>query len=256
MTYEEGTDMVHPQGRFRLQGYYGFRFVTRHSIEAMMIKGDDGYVGVGTINPAYRLQVGNYRNSVAPNADQEADIFSSGGITINGDKFLSFDDGYKVHANMTYEEGGDVVYTEGRFRLQGYYGFRFITRNTTEAMMIKGDNGYVGIGTTSPNEKLHVAGKIRATGQEGWSDFVFYDDYDLPTLEEVESHIEEKGHLKDIPSEADVLEDGIDLTEMDAKLLQKIEELTLYLIEQNKEMKELKVRLEKAEKALVKVKYD
>lgn len=73
-----------------------------------------------------------------------------------------------------------------------------------------------------------------------WSDFVFENDYDLPTLEEVEEHIAENGHLPEIPSEAEVTENGINLGEMDAKLLQKIEELTLYLIEQNKEIKELK----------------
>ncbi|MEZ0184285.1 cell wall anchor protein, partial [Flavobacterium oncorhynchi] len=69
----------------------------------------------------------------------------------------------------------------------------------------------------------------------------------LPTLEQVEKHIVEKGHLENIPSEKEVLNDGINLGEMNAKLLQKIEELTLYMIEmkkenekQNEEIKNLK----------------
>jgi len=69
----------------------------------------------------------------------------------------------------------------------------------------------------------------------------------LPTLTEVENHIKEKGHLKDIPSAAAVAENGIFLGEMDAKLLQKIEELTLYTIEQQKEIQELKEQTKEIE---------
>jgi len=72
--------------------------------------------------------------------------------------------------------------------------------------------------------------------------FVFYEDYDLPTLEDVEMHIKEKGHLKDIPDAKEVEENGILLGEMNAKLLQKIEELTLYTIEQEKKIKQLKTK--------------
>jgi hypothetical protein len=69
---------------------------------------------------------------------------------------------------------------------------------------------------------------------------VFKKEYDLPTLAEVEKHIKEKGHLENIPSEKEVLENGINLGEMNSKLLQKIEELTLYSIQQSKEIEVLK----------------
>jgi len=100
----------------------------------------------------------------------------------------------------------------------------------------------VGIGTTTTGaHKLAVDGTIGAreikVEATGWSDFVFNDNYNLKDLEEVESFINENNHLPDIPSEKEVLENGIQLGEMDAKLLQKIEELTLYMIEQNKMMK-------------------
>ncbi len=100
------------------------------------------------------------------------------------------------------------------------------------------------IGTTNidPTFKLAVNGHIRAKEikvETGWSDFVFEETYDLPSLEQVEAQIKEKGHLKDIPSAAEVAENGIYLGEMDAKLLQKIEELTLYIIEQNKRLDQL-----------------
>jgi len=104
--------------------------------------------------------------------------------------------------------------------------------------------GNVGIGTTSAKNKLDVNGTIHSkevkVDMDGWSDFVFKKDYDLPTLEEVEKHIAEKGHLENIPSEEEVLKKGINLGDMNAKLLQKIEELTLYMIEMKKENEQMK----------------
>ncbi len=122
-------------------------------------------------------------------------------------------------------------------------------------MILKSDNflqidgGSVGIGTSvSGSHKLAVEGSIGAreikVEASGWSDFVFENNYELRTLEEVEEHINENGHLPEIPSEDEVAENGINLGEMDAKLLQKIEELTLYMIQMNKEMAELKAKNE------------
>ena len=128
--------------------------------------------------------------------------------------------------------------------------------NVSNVWSISGDNvdfssGSVGIGTqnfsmgdTNELYKLAVNGKIHArdihVDNNNWADYVFYDDYKLPTLDDVEKHIKENGHLIDIPSAEAVKKNGIDLGKMDAKLLQKIEELTLYTIEQEKEISELK----------------
>ena len=64
-----------------------------------------------------------------------------------------------------------------------------------------------------------------------WPDYVFTPEYNLLSLEEVKKYIEEKGHLPNVPSEKEVLENGIELGAMNAKLLEKIEELTLYIIQ-------------------------
>jgi hypothetical protein len=122
--------------------------------------------------------------------------------------------------------------------------------NSRDILVLKGSDksanfeGKVTIGTESTgSHRLAVEGSIGAreikVEANGWSDFVFKKDYNLPTLIEVEKHINEKGHLKDIPSAKEVEKNGIFLGEMDSKLLQKIEELTLYTIAQEKKINNL-----------------
>jgi len=77
-----------------------------------------------------------------------------------------------------------------------------------------------------------------------WPDYVFRPEYDLMPLEEVEEYIEENGHLPNVPSEEEVLENGQSLGKMNEILLEKIEELTLYMIEQQKQIEELKKQIQ------------
>lgn len=114
----------------------------------------------------------------------------------------------------------------------------------TNLMMVKAD-GSVGIGTTSTHgHKLAVNGsglftKVKVKAYSSWPDYVFRPDYELPSLAEVEKYIQSHRHLKDIPSAQEVQNEGIDLGEMDTKLLQKIEELMLYTIAQQKQIDSL-----------------
>jgi hypothetical protein len=96
------------------------------------------------------------------------------------------------------------------------------------------------------NTEFH--GTLRSTrvkvDAKWWSDFVFADDYKLPSLAEVEAFIAINKHLPNVPSEIEVLENGIDLANMQAIQQQKIEELTLYIIQLKKEMDAMKVEME------------
>jgi len=110
------------------------------------------------------------------------------------------------------------------------------------------NTGAVGINTGSvaipAGVKLAVNGKVNCREVEvtlsGWSDFVFGQNYKLKSLNEVESFINTNKHLPDVPSEKEVLSNGTNLGQMDAILLQKIEELTLYVIQLKKENDQLK----------------
>ena len=105
-------------------------------------------------------------------------------------------------------------------------------------------NGNIGIGTKNPQYLLAVNGIIGAkevnVTTAGWADYVFKSNYQLKPLSEVEEFISKNGHLPNVPSEKTVLEKGVNLLEMNIKLLEKVEELTLYLIEQQKQIDFLK----------------
>ncbi len=115
------------------------------------------------------------------------------------------------------------------------------------------EHGAVGINmadiTFDSDFDLHVNGDIKTKRVKvtptGWADFVFADNYELPTLKSVETFISKNKHLPDIPSEREVLEQGVYIDDMDVKLLQKVEELTLYLIEQEKRIDKLETTNEK-----------
>ncbi len=78
--------------------------------------------------------------------------------------------------------------------------------------------------------------EVRVSLQTTWADYVFNKDYKLPTLQEVENHIKEKGHLINVPSTKEVAENGIELGEMTKIQQEKIEELILYTIDQQKQL--------------------
>jgi len=134
---------------------------------------------------------------------------------------------------------------------------------TTPLVYGKFDTDQVGINTTTlrTGYTLAIVGKAIATEMmvetvANWPDFVFEKTYTLPTLQEVETHILQKGHLENIPSAKEVQENGIVLGDMHAKLLQKIEELTLYVIEKEKKIEKQNDQLTKITEKLTKMQLD
>ena len=113
-------------------------------------------------------------------------------------------------------------------------------------------SGNVGIGTTSPDAKLTVTGQVHAqevkvTVSAPGPDYVFEKDYKLTSLEEIKNYIDQNKHLPEVPSAKEMEKNGIQLGEMNILLLKKIEELTLYVIEQNKKMEILSEKVKTLE---------
>ena len=124
-------------------------------------------------------------------------------------------------------------------------GNKIVGSSASTNGLFVGTNGNVRIGDGSgnPSKALEVNGIVRSKEVlveiTGWSDFVFEKDYKLMSLAEVEQFVKQHGHLPDVPSANEVEENGIGLGEMNALLLQKIEEMTLHLIEMEKRIQEL-----------------
>lgn len=177
----------------------------------------DKNLGVGTVNPIGKLDVrGN------------AFIGTSDVVIGSTGSFVQIDQGTSSGNSFTqiraYSNGGSAF----------------------NNLILQNGGGNVGIGVVdTKGYRLAVAGNAIAESvtvkmQGSWPDYVFSDDYKLSSLTETEKSIKENGHLPGIPSAEEVKTNGIDLGTMNSKLLQKIEELTLYLIEQSKEIKNMK----------------
>lgn len=121
--------------------------------------------------------------------------------------------------------------------------------NTTTRMCVL-RTGEVGINTTDPKQMLDVNGNIKCLKLfiNNWSieapDYVFESEYKLRSLAEVEAYIKENRHLPEVPSAVDIKRDGVEIQEMNMTLLKKVEELTLYAIEQGKKIEQLQQKFE------------
>lgn len=196
-----------------------------------------GNVGINTFNSPEKLYIkqGLIRIDKANNIDNQ-----SPGLVGNSDDDFVYNNKYLNHYGFGFHDG--PIQNRLNCYMSGYWGINLFTEGK---LRVRVDRlGNMGIGTeTTTGYKLSVNGNIRASEVKvytGWADYVFKEDYQLPTLDDVEDHIKKHGHLINIPSEADVDANGILLGEMNAKLLEKIEELTLYILDINKEVKNLK----------------
>lgn len=197
----------------------------------MFINGT-GNVGIGVDNPYAKLEVNG-------NIGAKGNAMSNGLLGVTGGVLsLNNIDGN----NQSLIVDGGSVQSIGFSPITFQFGTRPFTINPY--------GGTVGIGTTNPDPfyKLSVNGKIRAKEirvNTGWADYVFAKGYRLKPLAEVERYIKQHQHLPGIAPAATLQKQGVDISAMQTKMMEKIEELTLYLIEANKKIEALEKLVQK-----------
>ena len=201
-----------------------------------------GNAGIGILSPTAGLEI--YRTYTVQTKSLRLFFQGTWG-------FADYATNYRF-LDIASSEGGKILQVNGYGIGIGYDPPMF---ESPDRLYISGN---VGIGTTTPSEKLAVNGTIRArevkVESAPWPDYVFAKGYALPSLAAVEKSIKKNGHLPGIPSAKEVAVNGIKLGEMNAKLVEKIEELTLHLIALEKKVIALQQRQENKAGSVKKVK--
>jgi len=201
-----------------------------------------GNVGIGTASPAARLHVSTVMTPGAVTEMLRLELRGNGGNELAGE-------GAAINFYTPVTPSPDVlgaqIYTfrESDVNLTSTTSLRFATNNagTVSDKLVISGTGNVGIGTAdTKGYKLGVNGGIIATAVTvklygEWGDYVFKPGYHLPSLTDVKTYIDKNHHLPEIPSAQEVANNGINLGEMNKLLVKKVEELTLYLIESQKQ---------------------
>ena len=237
----------------------GYKFYDYHGEAASVLLEHNGYLSSNVRAMIFSI---SGEENMRINSQGNIGIGTSSPHVWFSGKVLEISDNRPILSLESSGTLGTVVFTNnqintthyGEFHLNHVYDpnlsvLKFSSYPSGDILILRSD-GNVGIGTAltnNPNDyKLAVNGTIGAKevkieiNSSAWSDFVFNDSYKLRPIKEIENYINEKNHLPDIPTAKELEDNGLNLGEMDAKLLQKIEELTLYMIQMNKEIESLK----------------
>ena len=207
-----------------------------------------GYVGIGVVNPSQPLDIRGDENKGLRLRGKGGQIFT---IIANTKHTVLGRDAARIIGPTSRSIAFEIRGNDSRDRFSVITDPDFKTHPNTESFVVL-NSGRVGIGTTSPQSELSVKGNITAkeirVTETGWPDFVFEKDYKLPSLETVAASITKDGHLPGIPASREIRQQGVAVSRMLATQMQKIEEITLYLIDLKRENQVLKERVERLEK--------
>ena len=271
--YQEPGEWIHPYPKLVINYHTGIKMVGFHQYGGM--KFYTGYTPGGTpTDVAFSIGDGDHNVRVTNNLHigqfgvNQSKLILPGvynfekvslGQDGNGNNSLEFinhnstTNSYGVKMGTSVDTYGSGLYIVAAPSASSYETLQYAT---SPAIFVHSTNT-VGIGTNQTHGyKLAVGGnmiaeRVKVKLQSNWPDYVFRKDYTLPTLQQVDQFISRNGHLPDVPSAAEVKRDGIDMEDMNKALLRKIEELTLYLIEMDKQVKALQEANKVLEKKII-----
>jgi hypothetical protein len=223
-------------GNFNSGGSSNLSFLT-NGTSRFTILNSNGNIGIGTAAPEHKLHIAG--DLLLDNGGAPTIFTGTGNTELN--RYVQFVNSAGLLSSSGLKAGGILV--------SDTYSYANPSKND---LIVKGK---VAIGTplsSNPNNyTLAVNGKIGAKDVQiernsaSWPDYVFAPSYQLPSLREVEQYIQKNQHLQDVPSAKEIEKNGHSVGDMDAILLKKVEELTLYIIEQQKQIDALKKLVEK-----------
>jgi hypothetical protein len=236
--YEGCATSSSPTGQMGLSEIFFIHPEAAQAYDGLLLKSNaNGSVGIGTTIPTGNLEVASSTGGVLSISTNKINGSPTSPLFPRID-FLGYDNGNKARISATEQTSE----TYGS-KLSIFVNDGDSATSLKERLTINAD-GYVGIGTTIPDQMLTVNGTIHAkeviVTVDIPADYVFHPSYNLMPLHDVEQYVKINSHLPEIPSAAEIIKKGMSIGEMQNKLLQKIEELTLYMIKQQKEIDFLK----------------
>lgn len=268
--YISPTHKLHVSGTVKLSGPVGIGIDSDDNV-SLRVRGLAGITDIGVLIESYDTRMAFAVKEPGSLAEIGLRIFGNGQLEIIGDNsnipMLNIMDEAEVEAFQVYSDGKTIVgngYFNATNDVASLYlgdvnhyisavrgqGLSFSTYDEVDAMIIEQGSGNVGIGVDHSHNfagyKLAVCGNIRATKlvvEEGWCDYVFAEDYDLRPLSEVADFIDANQHLPGIPPAIEIETNGLDVGELIKLQMEKIEELTLYMIQLQNKVTELEERL-------------